>query len=161
MFKNTFYAHFEGFWSPSYVMSKLMSICVNLNMSIHFLWTSSIVHVFDFLTFDIFLTIDIYLITSHLFNILTHGQWGIWAMGHMGKGVLQIEIRDLGRWGTWVMGNMGSGAHMGKGHMLNMCWIMYTFLNTAWILTKLLLDIGYWCILSKYTVIFPQWLELK
>ena len=36
LFKNTFYAHFEGFWSPSYVMSKLMSICVNLIMSIYF-----------------------------------------------------------------------------------------------------------------------------
>ena len=66
LFKNTFYAHFEGFWSPSYVTSKLMSICVNLIMSIYFfLWTSSIVHVFDFLTFDIFLT------TWHLFDNLT------------------------------------------------------------------------------------------
>ena len=36
---NTFYAHFEGFWLPSYVISKLTSICVNLIMSIYFLWT--------------------------------------------------------------------------------------------------------------------------
>ena len=34
--QNTFYAHFEGFWSPSYVISKLTSICVNLIMSIYF-----------------------------------------------------------------------------------------------------------------------------
>ena len=33
---NTFYAHFEGFWLPSYVISKLMSICVNLIMSNYF-----------------------------------------------------------------------------------------------------------------------------
>ena len=27
---------FESFWSPSYLMSKLPSICVNLSMSIYF-----------------------------------------------------------------------------------------------------------------------------
>ena len=36
LFKNTFYAHFEGFWSPSYVTSKSKSICVNLIMWIYF-----------------------------------------------------------------------------------------------------------------------------
>ena len=52
---------------PSYLTSKLMSISVNLIMSIYFfLWTSSIVCMFDFLIFDIFLT------TWHLFDILTH-----------------------------------------------------------------------------------------
>ena len=30
--QNTFYAHFKGFWPPSYVMSKLTSVCVNLIM---------------------------------------------------------------------------------------------------------------------------------
>ena len=50
-----FYAHFEGIWLPSYVISKLMSICVNLIMSIYFC-ELSIVQVFDFLTIDIFLT---------------------------------------------------------------------------------------------------------
>ena len=34
--QNTSYAHFEGFWSPSYVTSKLTSISVNLIMSIFF-----------------------------------------------------------------------------------------------------------------------------
>ena len=56
---------FDQFWWPSYLMSKLTAICVTLNVSIYFLWTSSIVHVFDFLTFDIFLTI------WHLFDNLT------------------------------------------------------------------------------------------
>ena len=87
LFKNTFYAHFESFWSPSYVISKLTSICVNLIMWIYFfLWTSSIVCVFNFLTFDIFLT------TWHLFDNLT-SLWQLdiffdmWAMGHVGKWV--------------------------------------------------------------------------
>ena len=34
--QNIFFAHFEGFWSPSYLTSKLMSMCVNLIMSIYF-----------------------------------------------------------------------------------------------------------------------------
>ena len=58
---------FGQFWWPSYLMSKLTSISVNLMMSIYFfLWTSSIVCIFDFFIFDIFLT------TWHLFDILTH-----------------------------------------------------------------------------------------
>ena len=78
LFKNTFYAHFEGFWWPSYVMSKLTSICVNLIMSLYFfvnlfhslcVWLFDIWHLFDNLTsfwqFDIFLTF------WHLFDILT------------------------------------------------------------------------------------------
>ena len=41
---------FEQFWRPSYLMSKLMSICVNLITWIYFfLWTFSIVQRFDFL----------------------------------------------------------------------------------------------------------------
>ena len=57
-------------------------------------------------------------------------------MGHMVKGILllilKIEMGYLRGWGTWVM-----------GHMVNviMCWIMCNFLNTAWILTKILLHI--------------------
>ena len=74
LFQNTFYAHFEGFWWPSYVTSKLTSVCVNLIMSIYFfLWTSSIVYVFDFLTFDIFLTL------WHLFDNLT----SFWHMSNV------------------------------------------------------------------------------
>ena len=41
-----------------------------------FLWTSSIVHMFDFLTFDIFLT------TWHLFDNLTH--YLIYLRSHVG-----------------------------------------------------------------------------
>ena len=66
LFKNTFYAHFEGFWWPSYVTSKIdVNMCEPHYVNLFFLWTSSIVYVFDFLTFDIFLTI------WHLFDILT------------------------------------------------------------------------------------------
>ena len=48
---------FGQFCWPSYLTSKLTSISVNLIMSIYsFLWISSIVCMFDFLIFDIFLT---------------------------------------------------------------------------------------------------------
>ena len=96
LFKNTFYAHFEGFWSPSYVMSKLTSICVNLIMSIYFfvnllhspyVWLFDIFlttwHLFDSLTS--FWQLDIFLTTWHLFDNLT-SFLDIWAIGHMGNG---------------------------------------------------------------------------
>ena len=64
-----------------------------------FLWTSSIVHVFDFLTFDIFLT------AWHLFDnltpFLTYGQWEMWA-NLVSWLILKIELGHLGGWGTWV-----------------------------------------------------------
>ena len=54
-------------------------------------------------------------------------------MGHMDKGVswliLKIEMRYLGGWGTWVMGHIHKWVHD------------HIFLNTAWIFTKMLLDI--------------------
>ena len=171
LFKNTFYGHFEGFWSPSYVTSKLTSICVNLIMSIYFfLWTSSIVHVFDFLTFDIFLTtwhlfdsltsfwqLDIFLIcaTGHMGNG-THGQRGImcnikdtdgvpWAMGRMGN---WAHDHNVGKWVSWLilkieMWHLGRWGTWVMGHMVNvvMCLIMCHFLNTAWIFIKILLHI--------------------
>ena len=106
---------FKGFWSPSYVTSKLMSICVNLIMWIYFfLWTSSIVHVFDFLTFDIFLT------TWHFLT------YDIWAIGHMGNGThgqrgIMVNIKDRDvvpwGWGTWVMGHVANWA-WAIGHMI-------------------------------------------
>ena len=82
--RNTFYAHFEGFWLPSYVISKLMSIHVNLIMSIYFLWTFHSPgiwffdnrHLFDNLTsFDI-------LLPNHLCAPLLMGTG---VMGHMGN----------------------------------------------------------------------------
>ena len=49
--------------------------------------------------------------------------WATWVMGHMGNGA-------HGPWGTWAMGPMGD-LHI----------FAYNFINTAWILTKILLDI--------------------
>ena len=79
-----------------------------------FLWTSSIVHVFHFLTFDIFLTtwhlfdnltslwqLDIFMTTWHLFWHLDNGKCG--QMGIM----VNTEDRDEVPWGM--------------GHMVNMC----------------------------------------
>ena len=79
LFKNTFYAHFEGFWWKSYVTSKIdVNMCephyVNLFFFVNLLnslcvWFFDIWHLFDNLTsfwqFDIFLTI------WHLFDNLT------------------------------------------------------------------------------------------
>ena len=66
------------------------------------------------------------------------GDGAQWAMGHMGKGVLWLMIKiELGTLGD---GAMDDGA---MGHMVNMvmCWIMYNFLNTTLICTKILLHI--------------------
>ena len=60
--------------------------------------------------------------------------WAIWAlaaqgvlgtrgMGHMGNGV-------HGQWGPWAMGPIG-----------DLDFFAYNFINTEWILTKILLDI--------------------
>ena len=111
LLKNTFYAHFEGFWLPSYVISKLMSICVNLIMSIYFLWTSSIVQVFDFSTTEIFLTTWHHLTFCCPITYVPHysweqGWWGIWAMWH-------VPLLDLH--GGKVMGYMGNRAHVQWG----------------------------------------------
>ena len=120
LFKNTFYPHFEGFWSPSYVTSKLTSIFVNLIMSIYFFVNLLHSPCVWLLTYDIFLTTWHLLTAWHLFDnltsFLTYGQQNTWAMGDMGKGVswliLKIEMGYLSRWGTSVMG------HMGNGHMI-------------------------------------------
>ena len=120
------------FWG--FLVTIICDVKIDVNMcephyvNLFFLWTSSIIHVFDFLT------------TWHLFDSLT-SFWqldtffDIWAMGNVGKWVswliLKIEMGHLGGWGTWVM-----------GHMVNvvMCLIMCNFLNT-WIFIKILLDI--------------------
>ena len=109
LFKNTFYAHFEGFWSPSYLRSKsivLHSPCV---------WLFDIWHLFDNLTS--FWQLDIFLTTWHLFDSLT-SFWqldiffDIWTMGNVGKWVswliLKIQMGHLGGWGTWLMGQWGT-----------------------------------------------------
>ena len=108
------------FWG--FLVTIICDVKIDVNMcephyvNLFFLWTSSIVYVFDFLTFDIFLT------TWHLFYsltsfwqldiFLTYGQQDTWAMGHMGKGVswliLKIEMEYLGGWGTWAMRHTGN-----------------------------------------------------
>ena len=90
--KNPQNVHRKCFWTI--LVTFIFDVKIDVNMcephyvNLFFLWTSSIVYVFDFLTFDIFLT------TWHLFDNLTsfwhmsnatHGQWGTWAMGHMVK----------------------------------------------------------------------------
>ena len=89
-----FLCPFWGFWWPSYVTSKIdVNVCEPHYVNLFFLWTSSIVYVFDCLTFDIFLTI------WHLFDNLTS--------------FLQFDI-FLTTWrlfDTWTMGHMGNGAH--------------------------------------------------
>ena len=79
--KNTFYEHFEGFSDHHVWRQNWPLISVNLIMSIYFfLWTSSIVQVFDFLTFDIFLT------TWHLLTFW-HITWTISAHHWLGAKV--------------------------------------------------------------------------
>ena len=68
---------FEGFWWQSYVMSKIdINMCEPHYVNLFFLWTSSIVYVFHFLTFDIFLTI------WHLFDNLT-SFWPFFNLNHL------------------------------------------------------------------------------
>ena len=80
LFKNTFYAHFESFWSPSYVTSKLTSICVNLIMSIYFF--VKLLHSLCVWLFDTLRLFDNLTSFWHMSNV-AHGQWGTWAMGHI------------------------------------------------------------------------------
>ena len=106
------------FWE--FLVAIICDLKIDVNMgephyvNLFFLWTSSVVHVFDFLTFDIFLT------TWHLFdNLISFWQLDIFfdmcSMGHMCKWVswliLKIEMGHLGWWGTLVMGHMANGAH--------------------------------------------------
>ena len=57
--------------------------------------------------------------------------WATWTIGHMANGA-------HGQWGLWAMGPMGNGAH---GPMGNLDIFADNFINTGWILTKILLDI--------------------
>ena len=81
--KNPQNVHRKCFWTFS--VTFIFDIKIDINtyephyVNLFFLWTSSIVHVFDFLTFDIFLT------TWHLFDNLT-SFLDIWAIAHMGNG---------------------------------------------------------------------------
>ena len=48
--------NFKQCWWSSYVTTKFTSLCGNPIVSSYFLWTSSLVYLFDFFTFDIFYT---------------------------------------------------------------------------------------------------------
>ena len=105
LFRNTFYAHFEGFWLPSYVISKLISLCVNLIMSIYFLWTFHSPDIWFFDNRHLFYNLTSFdiLLPHHLCAYSwEQGWWGIWAMWH-------VPLLDLH--GGTVMGYMGNRAH--------------------------------------------------
>ena len=59
------------YWWLSYVTSKLTSLCVNFIVCVFLLQTSFLAQLFDFLTFDIDLTFEIFLTVCHLLDILT------------------------------------------------------------------------------------------
>ena len=86
--------------------------------------------------------------------IVAQGVWGTRGMGHMGN-------RSHGQWATWAMGPMGHGAYGQWGPWAISTFLPDNFINTGWILTKILLDIDIDVFLSKYRAIFPRWLELK
>ena len=65
--------------------------------------------------------------------IAAQGVSGTRGMGHMGN-------RSHGQWGTWAMGPMGHGAY-GQWPMGDLDIFANNFINTGWILTKILLDI--------------------
>ena len=64
-------------------------------------------------------------------------------MGHMGNGA-------YGPWGLWAMGPMG-----------DLDIFANNFINTGWILTKILLDIDINVFYLNTGRFFPRWLELK
>ena len=67
-------------------------------------------------------------------------------MGHMGNGA-------YGPWGLWAMGPMGP--------MGDLDIFANNFINTGWILTKILLDIDINVFYLNYRAIFPWWLHLS
>ena len=130
--KNPQNVHRKCFWTI--LVTFIFDVKIDISMcepdyvNLFFLWTSSIVCVFDFLMFDIFLTfwhlfyiltsfwqLDIFLTTWYLFDI--------WAMENVGKWVswliLKIEMGHLGGWGTWVMEHMANGPYGQCGHVLD------------------------------------------
>ena len=122
------------FWGFLVTIICDVNMCEPHYVNLFFLWTSSIVHVFDFLTS--FWQLDTFFDIRAMGNV---SEWVSWL-------IQKIEMGHLGGWDTWVMGHMG--------HMVNvvMCLIMCNFLNTAWIFIKNFTTHRYWCILSKYTV---------
>ena len=116
--KNPQNVHRKYFWAV--LITFISDVKIDINMcephyvNLFFLWTSSIVCMFDYLTFDIFLT------TWHLFDT-----WLItWAHGeHVQDHVFNEYCQYLldpdggqGWWGTRAMGHMGNGAHVQLAH---------------------------------------------
>ena len=112
---------------------------MNLIMSIYFLWISSIVQVFDFLTFDIFFDnlISFDISAPSPMCPITHGKWwwGIWAMWHVplldlhgGRIMGQMGNRAHEQWGR-VMGNRGNGYLGDRAHCHNYAYI---YMGTGW-----------------------------
>ena len=97
---------FGQFWWPSYLMSKLMSISVNLIMSIYFfLWTSSIVQMFDYLTSFWQRVWGTRGMGNGVQGYCAYGQWGTGGMGHIGNG--SHGQWGTGVWGIWAMRPLG------------------------------------------------------
>ena len=118
--KNPQNVHRKCFWTI--LVTFIFDVKIDVKMcephyvNLFFLWTSSIVYVFDFLTFDIFLTI------WHLFDNLTsfwhmnngaHGQWGTSVKGWL---ILHIEVRHLGGRAHGPIGHMGNRALANRAH---------------------------------------------
>ena len=59
------------------------------------------------------------------------------------------------------MGPMGHGAYGPWSPWAIWTFFANNFINTGWILTKILLDIDINVFYLKYRAIFPRWLELK
>ena len=63
-----------------------------------------------------------------------------------------------GQWGLWAMAPMGNGTH---GPMGDLDIFANNFINTGWILTKILLDIDIDVFYLNRGAIFPRWLHLS
>ena len=110
--KNPQNVHRKYFWAILMTFISDVKIDVNIcephYVNLFFLWTSSIVQMFDYLTFDIFLTEGI---GYKGYGQWGTGVWGLWAMGYRVYG----PHRQWVTWamGYWGMGHMGNEAHRG------------------------------------------------
>ena len=109
--KNPQNVHRKYFWTI--LVTFIFEVKIDVNMcephyaNLFFLWTSSIVHVFDFLTFDIFLT------TWHLFDIFLRGgtylDWGgtyLWHLTSFWHLFVRKYLPLLGRYLPWPGGTL-------------------------------------------------------
>ena len=110
--KNPQNVHRKYFWAI--LMTFISDIKIDINMcephyvNLFFLWTSSIVQMFDYLTFDIFLT------TWHLFDNLT-----FWHMTNQPQSVTGLFLKYVNWW--WLQGCLSTFQtkdHFGKSKKL-------------------------------------------